>query len=263
MIEQVTRYLTTRARWGAMEYAFWLAALATLFLLPGRHLILTEVAWLALFALSLDLILGYAGIISLGHAAFFGLGSSAAALLAKHALINEPVLAWWPNAAAVSFAPAFVLRGSDLARLMVTLGVAYHARDSQPDPRYHRRRDGLQGSPSTHPRYLSFDIFGHVAYAIALPYCSSLSHRAAHRLLPFGLSCSGERELAPQCPDRHLGRRATGGDPIRSPFYAELQAPCWRRRRRSPARCISCDPPTPARAHHRRTGYPYGGLIGR
>src|ERR1700682_3371083 len=82
LIEQVTHHLATRARWGAMEYAFWLAALASIFLLPSRHLILTEVAWLGLFALSLDLILGYAGILSLGHAAFFGLGAYTAGLLA-------------------------------------------------------------------------------------------------------------------------------------------------------------------------------------
>src|SRR5213596_3811043 len=84
-LDQVTRHLATHARWGWLEYAFWLAALASVFLLPGRHLILTEIAWLALFALSLDLILGYAGIISLGHAAFFGLGSYAAGLFARHA----------------------------------------------------------------------------------------------------------------------------------------------------------------------------------
>ena len=66
---------------------------ASIFLLPSKHLILTEIAILALFALSLDLILGYAGIISLGHAAFFGFGAYVAGLLAKHGIINEPVLA--------------------------------------------------------------------------------------------------------------------------------------------------------------------------
>src|SRR5262250_3098542 len=93
LVDQVAHHLATRARWRPLEYAFWLAALASIFLLPGRHLILTEIAWLALFALSLDLILGYAGIISLGHAAFFGFGSYVAALLAKHGILNEPVLA--------------------------------------------------------------------------------------------------------------------------------------------------------------------------
>src|SRR5215467_3610082 len=93
LADQVSRFLARRARWHPLEYVFWLAALASIFLLPGRHLILTEIAWLALFALSLDLILGYAGIISLGHAAFFGFGSYAAALFAKHGILNEPVLA--------------------------------------------------------------------------------------------------------------------------------------------------------------------------
>src|SRR2546430_12342776 len=77
-LDQVTRHLATRARWGWLEYAFWLAALASVFLLPGRHLILTEIAWLALFALSLDLILGYGGSILLGAAGGFCLGSSVA-----------------------------------------------------------------------------------------------------------------------------------------------------------------------------------------
>ena len=45
----------------------------------------------ALFALSLDLILGYAGIVSLGHAAFFGLGAYTAGLLAKHGW-GDPLL---------------------------------------------------------------------------------------------------------------------------------------------------------------------------
>src|SRR5215469_3391908 len=89
----VVRYLARRARWRPYEYVFWLAALATLFLLPNKHLILTEIAIIALFALSLDLILGYAGILSLGHAAYFGFGGYCAGLLAVHGIITEPVLA--------------------------------------------------------------------------------------------------------------------------------------------------------------------------
>src|SRR5471030_2381014 len=90
---EVSQRLASRARWSPLEIGFWLAALATIYLFPGRHLILTEIAIWALFALSLDFILGYAGIISLGHAAFFGFGAYVAGLLAKHELINEPVLA--------------------------------------------------------------------------------------------------------------------------------------------------------------------------
>ena len=123
LVAEVARRLARRARWRPLEYAFWLAALASVFLLPGRHLILTEIAWLALFALSLDLILGYAGIISLGHAAFFGLGSYLAALLAKHGIINEPVFALVVSglcAAVLGFATSFlVLRTTGCARIQV------------------------------------------------------------------------------------------------------------------------------------------------
>ncbi|MEA2815189.1 MAG: branched-chain amino acid transport system permease protein, partial [Rhodospirillaceae bacterium] len=75
--------LARRARWRVPEIVFWVLAFAALFLPPGKHLLLNEVAILALFALSLDLILGYAGIISLGHAAFFGTGAYAAGLFCK------------------------------------------------------------------------------------------------------------------------------------------------------------------------------------
>ena len=216
MIEQVTHYLATRARWGAMEYAFWLAALASIScwrllaeispLFANRHLILTEIAWLALFALSLDLILGYAGIISLGHAAFFGLGSYAAALLAKHAIINEPVLALVVAglaAAVLGFATSFlVLRGSDLARLMVTLGVALIMREiANQIPDITGGADGLQGvTIGPILGIFHFDIFGHVAYAYCLVVLFIL-FLIARRIVysPFGLSL-----------------RAVKGNPLRS-----------------------------------------------
>ena len=77
--------LKRRARWRWPEIVFWLVAFGALFVPSGKHLILNEVAIFALFALSLDLILGYAGIVSLGHAAFFGLGAYAAGILCKTA----------------------------------------------------------------------------------------------------------------------------------------------------------------------------------
>ncbi len=58
------------------ELLLWIALLASPALLPGQALIINEIAIFALFAISLDLILGYTGIVSLGHAAFFGLGGA-------------------------------------------------------------------------------------------------------------------------------------------------------------------------------------------
>src|SRR5579884_4299657 len=121
---EVAAYLTRRARWSPLEVAFWVFAFATIWLFPDKHLILTETAILALFALSLDLILGYAGIISLGQAAFFGLAGYFAGLVAKYGFVTEPVVALVLAgllAAALGFVTSFlVLRGSDLTRLMVT-----------------------------------------------------------------------------------------------------------------------------------------------
>ena len=117
-----------RSRWHASEIVFWILALSCAFLFPSRYLIMTDIVRLALFALSLDLILGYAGIVSLGHAAFFGVGAYCAGLMALHGIITEPVIALVAAglvAMVLGFLTSFlVIRGVDLTRLMVTLGIA-------------------------------------------------------------------------------------------------------------------------------------------
>src|ERR1700741_3621386 len=77
-------YLRARARWHPIEYAFWLATQLPFLLFPNHLVLASQIAITALFALSLDLILGYAGIVSLGHAAFFGLGGYTAGIMSKH-----------------------------------------------------------------------------------------------------------------------------------------------------------------------------------
>jgi len=110
----------------AIEVAFWLLPVAALFLLPGYLVLGSQILIASLFAMSLDLLLGYAGILSLGHAAFFGVGAYTAGLLAAHGW-GEPIsglLAGGAMAALVGFVVSFlVVRGEDLARLMVTLGI--------------------------------------------------------------------------------------------------------------------------------------------
>src|SRR3954470_2826646 len=92
-LPDISSHAVARARWRPSEIAFWVLVLACAFLFPSRYLIMTDILRLALFALSLDLILGYAGIVSLGHAAFFGVGAYCAGLLALHGIIPEPVIA--------------------------------------------------------------------------------------------------------------------------------------------------------------------------
>src|SRR5689334_5749434 len=192
---EVARTLARSSRWSTLEIAFWLIAAAAIYFLPNRHLFLAEIAILALFALSLDLILGYAGIISLGHAAFFGFGGYAAGLLAKHALVTEPALALIVAglaAAGLGFATSFlVLRGSDLTRLMVTLGVALVLREIA--NRYSEitgGADGLQGiTIAPLLGTFKFDLFGHTAYVYSL-FVLFVLFLVARRIVhsPFGLS---------------------------------------------------------------------------
>jgi len=184
-----------RGRWNAAEIAFWLIAVASIFVFTGRYLILTEMAWLGLFALSLDLILGYAGIVSLGHAAFFGVGAYAAGLLAVHGLIKEPVLALVVAGCAamvLGFATSFlVIRGSELSQLMVTLGIALLLRElANKFSDITGGFDGLQGIVIEPILGLfAFDLFGKVGFIYCLVVLFVLFLLA--RLIvnsPFGLS---------------------------------------------------------------------------
>ncbi len=82
-VAEPQRYLEAQIRWRPVEIAFWLATLLPFVLLPNYLVLASQIAITALFALSLDLILGYAGIVSLGHAAYFGFGAYTAGLIAK------------------------------------------------------------------------------------------------------------------------------------------------------------------------------------
>jgi branched-chain amino acid transport system permease protein len=199
---QAAEGLIRRARWRWPEIVFWLVAFGALLMPAGKFLILNQIAIMGLFALSLDLILGYAGIVSLGHAAFFGAGAYAAGLLAKHAT-GDPLAGLALAivvAAALGFLTSFlVLRGSDLTRLMVTLGVALvlgELANALPD--ISGGADGLQGV-TMQPLLgrFDFDLFGRTAYAYSLATLFVLT-LLARRIVqsPFGLSLMAIRRNA-------------------------------------------------------------------
>jgi branched-chain amino acid transport system permease protein len=184
-----------QARWRGGEIAFWVAAAACAFLFPSRYLIMTDIVRLALFALSLDLILGYAGIVSLGHAAFFGVGAFGAGLLALHGIITEPVLALVVAGIAamvLGFLTSFlVIRGVDLTRLMVTLGIALLLEAlGERFSDITGGTDGLQGiEMAPILAVFAFDMFGKVGFFYALTVLFLLfllARRIVHS--PFGLS---------------------------------------------------------------------------
>jgi branched-chain amino acid transport system permease protein len=183
------------ARWRPGEIAFWIVIVACGFLFPSRYLIMTDIVRLALFALSLDLILGYAGIVSLGHAAFFGVGAYSAGLMALHGIISEPVVALVVAGFAAMvlgfFTSFLVIRGVDLTRLMVTLGIALLLEAlAERFSDITGGTDGLQGI-EMQPILgrFAFDIFGKTGFfysLIVLFLLFLLARRIVHS--PFGLS---------------------------------------------------------------------------
>src|SRR5213080_4346083 len=194
-LADVSSNAVARSRWRGSEIVFWVLALSCAFLFPSRYLIMTDILRLALFAMSLDLILGYAGIVSLGHAAFFGAGAYAAGLLALHGIINEPVLALVVAglvAMVLGFATSFlVIRGVDLTRLMVTLGIALLLEAlAERFSNVTGGTDGLQGiEMAPILGRFAFDMFGKTGFfysLIVLFLLFLLARRIVHS--PFGLS---------------------------------------------------------------------------
>ncbi len=123
----VAERLLKPSRWRVWEIVGWVAIWAAPVFLPQHAALINEIAILALFALSLDMILGYAGIVSLGHAAFFGVGAYGAGLFAKYVMPDPLVgLAVGMALGAVlgAITSPMIVRGTDLTRLMVTMGVA-------------------------------------------------------------------------------------------------------------------------------------------
>jgi branched-chain amino acid transport system permease protein len=191
------------ARWRWWEAALAIALAASWALMPERSLLFNEIAILALFAMSLDLILGYAGIVSLGHAAFFGFGSYAAALFAK-LVMPDPWLgllfAMALTAVLGAVCSLLILRGSDLTRLMVTLGVASILYELANKLDWLTGgADGLQGvvmGPLLTPLgQFEFDLSGRTAYAYTLVVLAMwllVARRLVHS--PFGFSLQALRD---------------------------------------------------------------------
>ena len=195
--------LAAGARWRWWEGALLLALPLSWLALPSQALLLNEIAILALFALSLDLILGYAGIVSLGHAAFLGFGAYAAALFAKLVMPDPWVgllVAVALTAVLGAVCSLLILRGSDLTRLMVTLGVASILYELANKLDWLTGgADGLQGvvmGPLITPfGRFDFDIAGRTAYAYSLGVllvCLLLARRLVHS--PFGVSLQALRD---------------------------------------------------------------------
>jgi branched-chain amino acid transport system permease protein len=195
-----------RDRWHGAEIAFWLIPLACFFLFEDYLVLGSQILIVGLFAVSLDLILGYAGIVSLGHAAFFGLGAYTAGLLASHGW-GEP-LSGLAAAAAVAAVGGFlvsflVVRGHGLMQLMVTLGVGLMLFEGANKAAFITGGvDGLYGVTMWKLFGLfEFDLFGKTAFLYSLGVLL-LVFLVLKRLVssPFGLGLRGLSEGPKRMP---------------------------------------------------------------
>jgi branched-chain amino acid transport system permease protein len=194
------QYLQAQSRWHPLEIAFWLATLTPYLLFPDYLSLASQIAAAALFALSLDLILGYAGVVSLGHAAFFGIGAYTAGIFSKYVWgdVFSGLIAAGLLAALVGWASSFIIaRFRHLTLIMITLGLGLLLAEAANRAHWLTGgSDGLQGI-SISPIFgvFNFDLYGKTAYAYSLAVLFVM-FLAARRLVnsPFGLSLRGIRE---------------------------------------------------------------------
>ena len=182
------------------EIVFWLVLAAGFWIWPSQLALGSQILIAGLFALSYDLILGYAGVLSLGHAAYFGIGAYTAGLLAQHGW-GEPLsgLAAAACCAGIAgFLTSFlVVRGHDLTRLMVTTAIGlllFELANRLSD--ITGGVDGLLGvEMGSVLGAFRFDMYGRTAYG----YCLAVTfvvflvvRRLVHS--PFGWSLRGIRD---------------------------------------------------------------------
>src|SRR6266404_4773212 len=166
-------YFDAQVRWRRVEIGFWLATLLPFVLTPSYLVLASQIAITALFALSLDLILGYAGIVSLGHAAYFGFGSYTAGLIAKWGW-GEPLTGLMIAAAAagvLGYLTSFIIaRFRHLALIMITLGLGLLLAEAANSASWLTGgADGLQGVRMWKLfGAFPFDLYGTTAYTYSL-----------------------------------------------------------------------------------------------
>ena len=200
------QYLQAQNRWQWGEIAFWLATLLPFVLAPSYLILASQIAITALFVLSLDLILGFSGIVSLGHAAYFGIGAYTAGLLSKWGW-GEPLtglIAAAIVAGLFGYLTSFIVaRFRHLALIMITLGIGLVLQEAANSAGWLTGGfDGLQGI-HTWPLFgkIRFDLYGYTSYSYALAGLF-LVFLIARRLIhsPFGLALRGIRENGLRMP---------------------------------------------------------------
>ncbi len=226
-------FLARRERFHPAEALPWLLAIAAFFLFPNQMTLGSQTLIMVLFALSLDLILGYAGIVTLGHAAYFGVGAYAAALLITGVGWTEPisglVCATIVAAIAGLFSGLVLLRYRGLALLVLTLSTTIMLQ--QLGNLFRDFTGGYDGIPGINIAplfgYFDYDLYGHTYYL----YCLGV-------LLVVFLGRAPDRQFAvrsgagrhPRECRTHARARLAGALASGHGLY-DLRGPCRHRRR--------------------------------
>jgi len=199
--ERAAQYLIRRHSYHWGEALPWLIAIACFFIFPDRMTFGSQVLIAVMFALSLDLILGYAGIVTLGHAAFFGIGAYTVGLGAAKFGWHEPISGLFAAAMASAFigfvSGWFLLRYRGLTLLMLTLATAIMLQETG-----NLRSDlsgGYDGLPGLEFKPLfgvfDYDLYGHTNFLYVLVTLAVVFY-VARRIVysPFGQALTGIRE---------------------------------------------------------------------
>lgn len=167
---------------------------------PGYLVLMNTIFIVTILALSYDLLQGYAGIVSLGHAVFFGIGAYTVAILGNHG-VTEPLLTLVAailvaGAAAGVLAPVVVI-GNDFNRLLVTLGIGFLFYEAANQAHgLTGGADGLSGfTVGPIAGLFTFDFQGRVGFFYTLAGLV-LTYLVVWRVStsPFGLALRGLRE---------------------------------------------------------------------
>ena len=167
-------FILSRHHVRPVEILPWVLAVLAFFVFPDYLQLGAQVLILILFALSLDLILGYAGIISLGHAALFGTGAYAAGILSAHGKWGEPLTGLVVAAVAAALVGLIsgwvILRTRGLSLLMLTMATTILIQEfANQQEEITGGDDGLQ-DVSMDPLLglFEFDLVGETAYLYSL-----------------------------------------------------------------------------------------------
>ena len=199
-------WIKRQSRWSVFEVVFWAAALLPFFFFPTYLTLASQVAIAALFAISVDLILGYAGIVTLGHAMFFGIGAYAAGIISVYGW-GEPITGLLFAAAVaglVGFVVSFmIVRVQHLALIMITLGLGLLTYELANAMTWLTGgTDGLRGVSTWNIfGWFRFDLWGYTAYSYTL-IVLFLGFLVSRRIVnsSFGLALRGVRENVKRMP---------------------------------------------------------------